>query len=86
MSTQGFPMLFFAACGGWEKRRVRGHLALRQRASRPLQSPFDENWKALDVNLFPLMKAFPHSLPGDHKVQSNHPTDSIIFVQEYCKG
>ena len=40
---QGFPMLSFAACGGWEKRKVRGHLALRQRG-KPLCG---ENWKAL---------------------------------------
>ncbi len=33
-------MLPFAAYGGWVKRKVRGHLALRQRAARPLQSPF----------------------------------------------
>jgi hypothetical protein len=40
LRIQGFPILLFAPCGGWEKRGLRGHLALRQRASRPLQSPF----------------------------------------------
>jgi hypothetical protein len=33
---QGFPILFFAACGGRERREMRGHLALS-----PVVSPRD---------------------------------------------
>jgi len=40
----------FAACGGWERGGCEDTSHSGKGASRPLQSPFGENWKALAIS------------------------------------